>query len=382
MNTTQFILEHRQDNIQTLALQRSRYPSVDIDFALQQIQGWQLTQKKLPQIAQINNWLYPKRISTEQASSETTAIYKQQLISQLNIQSLADLTGGMGIDCFYMSQHAQQTIYVEKEQELCNLATHNFSITNKNIQVINSTAEQFLNNTNTLDCIYLDPARRNTNGQKVFLLEQCQPNIAELYNTLINKAKYILIKLSPMLDIQQALHTLNNTQQIHTIALQGEVKELLFLIEKDFNQEPTFFAANLLTNQPTLQFTHSQLLNAQTNYATQPLSFIYEPNPAIMKTEAYKLLSQKYNLLKLAPNSHLFTADQLIRNFPGKIFQVISHANKKNLNKQHLSVIAKNYPLTAQQIKNKYKLQESDSQFLIATQLQQQPIMLLTQIIR
>ena len=208
---------------ETLALQRKHFSHLsdeEFRFMLQQVDGRQRTREKLPTFATINDWWYPVRLSCEQCSSELTAKYKAQLIVNHQFDTLIDLTAGYGVDTFFMSQSTKQAHYIERNHDLCQIAEHNFTITNRNIQIHNTTAEEFMADfqpTSINNIIYIDPARRNNNGNKVFLIEDCEPNIISLLPILVSKSKAVLIKLSPMLDIKATLRALDIPFEVHIV---------------------------------------------------------------------------------------------------------------------------------------------------------------------
>ena len=195
---------------------------------LQQVDGYQRTKDKLPTFAQIEDWWYPVRLSCEQCSSEATARYKSLLLPTLAF-TFTDLTGGYGVDTYFMSEHATQAHYVERNEDLCKIVAHNFQTTRPQVQIHNLDALQYLQEMPSCDVIYLDPARRDQHGGKVFRLEDCEPNVVEILNTLRSKSKLIIIKLSPMLDITQALNSLEGIWEVHIVAVKNEVKEVLLV---------------------------------------------------------------------------------------------------------------------------------------------------------
>ena len=229
MNTTR---------VEELALQRKRFAHLtdeEFRFMLQQVDGRQRTRDKLPTFATIDDWWYPVRLSCEQCSSEATARYKAQLIAH-SLPSkgksgwvFTDLTGGYGVDTFFMSEHATEAHYVERNEELCRIVAHNFRQTRPQVQIHNTDSLDYLQDMTFSDVIYIDPARRDQHGGKVFRLEDCEPNVVELLPTLTAKSNLLMIKLSPMLDITQALHSLAGTWDVHIVAVKNEVKEVLLL---------------------------------------------------------------------------------------------------------------------------------------------------------
>ena len=358
-----------------IALQRNRYPDVDIDFALRQIEGWQRARKKLPSIALIEDWWYPQRVSTEQCSSEMTAgwkaAYLQSLQSRLNrkAESIVDLTGGMGIDTMWLSSVAKKSVYVERDEELCRLARHNFKVAGKNIEVVCSSAEDYLERMDRVDCIYIDPSRRDSAGRKVYQLEDCSPDIVKIQSALLRKCGLLLLKLSPMLDIEAALRVLEGTRDVNVLAVEGEVKELLLCVVGGYEGEAQYRALNLGTGQPEIVFTRIEEQQAAAEYASAAGKFLYEPNAAVMKAGCFRLIGNRYGLKKLAANTHLYTSDELVSDFCGRRFEVMGIADKRALRGRRLSVLSRNYPLTAEQIKSRYGLREDDREWLVATRI-------------
>ncbi len=382
--TWQFIAEHREDDVRELALKQKQkhngqkqYPqdNVDIAFALQQIQGWQRARHKLPTISQIAGWLYPPSLSLEQCSSELTARHKTEVLSVLCRQlpansTLIDLTGGMGIDTYFLSDLFSHTLYIERQPELAELARNNFTLTGKSIEVKNAEAEDVLTSIEHVGCIYCDPARRSSAGGKVFRLSDCTPDLTTLYPLLAQKADLLMFKLSPMLDLTEALRTLTDAVQVDIVAVRGEVKELLVVCQPaaaDATQIQVR-AINLGTTQPTFSF-NLNLTHAQQTYATGVSRYIYEPNAALMKAGCFDAIAEHYNIVQLARDSHLYTSDTLVNDFPGRIFLTEAIADKHTIKGQTFSVISRNHPLSADRIRQRYHLRQSDQHFLIATSL-------------
>ncbi len=384
------ISEHLHDNVQQLALQRNRFPQLsdtDFRFLLQQIEGRQRTKDKLPTFAQIADWWYPVRLSCEQCSSETTARYKAQVIRQLDKSHdiLIDLTGGYGVDTYFLSEYVQEAHYVERNADLCAIAEHNFSLYRPKIQVHNTTAEEFLASlpisnspypiSNTL--IYLDPARRSQSGSKVFRIEDCEPNVIQLLPTLRKYATTILIKFSPMLDITAAMQSLGNEWNVHVVAVQNEVKEVLFVTGCG-----TIHAVNIHHQQTdTFSLTQEAEKNALCSLAQTIGTYLYEPNAAIIKAGAFRLIGERYGLAKLDSNTHLYTSDTLLPDFPGRVWEVVDTEikdPKKQLDtKAKYSIISRNYPLSPEQIRKKYRLPDGDDYYLIGARHQGKPVLIL-----
>ena len=400
---------------------------------VQQQEGRERLRDKLPTLVQQPDWWFPPRLACEQCSSERTATYKAELIRPHYTPSLSpslsrewqggsfiDLTGGYGIDSFYLSAMATEAHYVEQNPELCRIAEHNFARTRPHLQVHNTTAEEFLRNlpdipntersevhyTNSptrseakfitqssqhevpnterseVTCIYLDPARRDNHGGKVFRIEDCTPNIIDMLPLLKQKSTILMIKLSPMLDITAALRSLGEGWQVHVVAVRNEVKELLFIKSwrgSDGLGGSYLTAANYTQDHwQTLSFTLEEEQNAQVNYwhSTDAPRYLYEPNAAILKAAAFRFVSEHFRLAKLAPSTHLYAADHLLTDFPGRVWEVVSPLTSSML--KHLpdtirergaSILTRNYPLSADQLRKKLKLKECAEQTIIAARI-------------
>ena len=393
------VFKHLHDDVQQLALQRNRFPHLsdaDFRFFLQQIEGRQRTRDKLPTLAQKTDWWYPVRLSCEQCSSEATACYKTQIVQSFYSQpstfdTFIDLTAGYGIDTFFMAENAIEAHYVERNAELCAIAEHNFSRYRPKIQVHNTTAEKFLTTLpisnsqypipdtpypipNTL--IYLDPARRSQSGGKVFRIEDCEPNVTDLLPTLRKHASHIMIKFSPMLDITAALRVLGNDWDTHIVAVHNEVKEVLFITGTG-----AMHAVNIRPSHTDhFLFSDEEEKNAPMQIASHIELYIYEPNAAIIKAGAFRLVGERYGLQKLDTNTHLYTSNIRLPDFPGRVWEVVD-AELKDPKKQldstaKYSIISRNHPLTPEQIRKKYKLKDGDNYYLLAARHQGKPILI------
>lgn len=388
------VTEYQHDDVQQLALQRNRFSQLsdtDFRFFLQQVEGKQRTRDKLPTFAQIEDWWYPVRLSCEQCSSEATARYKAELIGHKH-DTLIDLTAGYGVDTFFMAEHTQQAHYVERNADLCAIAEHNFSLYRPNIQVHNTTAEEFLSSlpiTNSQypifnspypishTLIYLDPARRSQSGSKVFRIEDCEPNIIDLLPSLRKHTSHIMIKFSPMLDITAALRILGNDWDTHIVAVNNEVKEVLFLTGTG-----VMHAVNIRGMQTDrLLFSPEDEKQAQLTIAIDIQQYIYESNAAIIKAGAFRWVGERYGLQKLDTNTHLYTSSTLLPDFPGRVWEVIDaeiKEPKKQLDtKAKYSILSRNYPLSPEEIRKKYKLKDGDDMYLLAARHQGKPKLIL-----
>ena len=409
--TKDFINAHLNDDVNKLAL--SKFPD-DIDklFVIRQIQARQLLNKKLPSWSENDELLFPKRLSLEQCSSELTAKYKRT-ICRRDAKSLIDLTGGMGVDTSFLSDNFDETIYVESQTELCELAEHNFKVLKKNIKVVNAKAEDFLMQCGEVDCIYLDPARRDEYGRKMVSLHDCSPDVAELQDLLFEKTNTVIVKLSPMLDIDIIKKELKNIKEIHVVAVKNECKEVLVLCQRTTdNGQQTSSEEDArpcistrvvdLHENWKFSFTEDEVQNAIPTFADEIGKYLYEPSVACMKAAPFKLLSQRFNIKKLHRNSHLYTSDELVADFPGRIFEVINVIpfNKKtkktlmqtltqtqsdehsatwrlgDLVTQKVSIAVRNFPLSAEELRKHLGFKDGDDFYIFGTTMKGEKKML------
>ena len=368
--TKQFIRENLNADVPTLALKKAPV-GTDVSLALRQIAARQLLQKKVPQWADNEELLFPAHLSIEQCSSEATARYKARLLQG---QSFADLTGGLGIDTYYISRQFHQSDYVERQGELCDLARHNYAVLKSDIKVWNESAEEYLSHCGPKDCIFVDPARRDEHGRKTVCVADCTPNVAALQDRMLEKAVKVLVKLSPMLDISKALEELHHVKEVHVVAVANECKELDLVMEKEYQGETQFVCVNLLTDQPELRFGLEEERNSVGRLAESVLKYLYEPNPAIMKAGCFKLLTERFGVYKLHKNSNLYTSEKLLSNFPGRIFEVEGWAPYNKKVKQALlpdvkkaSIAVRNFPLSVVELRKTLKIDEGDTIYLFAT---------------
>ncbi len=397
-----FISKHLKDDVNKLAL--SKFPEdIDKQFVIRQIQARQVLSKKLPSWAENDELIFPKKLSLEQCSSELAAKYKASLLKG---KTLIDLTGGMGVDTAFLSDNFDKSYYVEMQEELCEIAKHNFKILNKNIEVVNDNAEHFLTICDEVDCIYLDPARRDEYGRKMVSLHDCSPDVAELQDVLFEKAKTVMVKLSPMLDIDIVKKELKNIKEIHVVAVRNECKELVLVLGQqatDNGQQTSPMAhgsrliATDLRESWNFTFDEDEEQDAEWTLADTVGKYLYEPGVACMKAGCFKLLSQKYNLDKLHRNSHLYTSDNLVPDFPGRVFEVIEtfpfdKKTKKEISSRcqqttdngqqtleessklkaqgsrlKASVAVRNFPLSAEELKKNLGLQDGNDLYIFGT---------------
>ena len=447
--TKDFINAHLNDDVNKLAL--SKFPDdIDKQFVIRQIQARQLLKKKLPSWSENDELLFPKRLSLEQCSSELTAKYKRTISSrdaetqsgdeeaQCNIcenqcrsvgekRTLIDLTGGMGVDTSFLSDNFDETIYVESQAELCELAEHNFKVLKKNIKVVNAKAEDFLTQCGEVDCIYLDPARRDEYGRKMVSLHDCSPDVAELQDLLFEKTNTVIVKLSPMLDIDIIKKELKNIKEIHVVAVKNECKEVLVKSTRQRDNETTSREASMipaikridtsdeneairrlyisaidLKEDWKFSFTEDEEQNAIPTFADEIGKYLYEPCVACMKAAPFKLLSQRFNIKKLHRNSHLYTSDELVADFPGRTFEVINvipfdKKTKKTLMQtltqtqsdehsatwrlgdlvtQKASIAVRNFPLSAEALRKHLGFKDGDDFYIFGTTMKGEKKML------
>lgn len=369
-----FVDEHEFDDVHSLAIKTKLYPDIDIQFAIRQITGRKIAKEKIPSWYNNKCLIYPVHLSLEQASSEATANYKASLFKG---DSMADLTGGFGIDFSFISHHFNKATYVEQQPELVEIAQHNFEkLSLKNVSVKNEDAAKYLTEMSPVDLIYIDPARRDIKGRKTVLIEDCTPNILEIENLLEEKGKQTMIKLSPMLDISLAVRSMNNISDVHIVSCNNECKELLFIKNKKADHQQ-YHCINI-RNDKIDKFTFNREKEEQLNitYTSTPEGFLYEPNASILKAGAYKSIANAYNLRKLHPSSHLYTSENFHPDFQGRKFKIenICSLNKKDL-KQFLpdikkaNIATRNFPIPVDEIRKKTGLKDGGDIYIFATTL-------------
>lgn len=367
-----FIKQHLADDVRALALKIRPAGGLRIQYVLQQIAGYQAMRKKMPQWADTGGILYPVHLSIEQCSSAETAQYKARILERIcnRIENFADLTSGFGVDFYVMSESADHAFYIERNEELCQIAEHNFSVLGRrNFKVLNHDGVDFIRQTDMhFSCIFLDPARRDSHGGKTFHIEDCEPNIVDFQDILMQKADYAIIKLSPMLDISECMLKLRNVSEIHIVAAGNECKEMLVVISgKDAVSCPKIFAKN---DGQILEFTRATEGSAPYRIAgaVEPGMYLYEPNAAIMKAGAYRTLSERFDIEKIHTISHLYVSGELVDDFPGRRFQIVRLGSPKDfrgLKKANIAV--RNYPMKPDELRKKMKLQDGGGVYLFAT---------------
>jgi len=368
-----FILAHEHEDVRDLAL---RYPGEDMPFLLSQIAGRQTAQQKIPSWYLTDGIIYPVHLSLEQSSSEMTARYKASLVPEGRMR-FADLTGGMGVDFSFLSPRFSHAVYLEQNEELCQLAVHNFGLLGlTHAAVLHGKSEDYLSQMEKADLIYLDPARRDEGGRKVIRIEDCTPDVTRLKEQLLEKAERVMIKYSPMLDISLAVKTLGNVREVHIVSVENECRELLFILSKE-EGACLYHAVNLHRAGEKDVFVFSPAAEAQETVLTsQHGRYLYEPNASVLKAGAFNAVANRYRVKKLHRHSHLYTSDLLAADFPGRIFEIdkLFAPNRNNIRlllqetkKANISV--RNFPMSVAEIRRKTGLKEGGDCYLFATTL-------------
>lgn len=388
MTNEEFIKQHRNENPLSLALKKTP-EGVDIQWCLRQIEGYNVAKKKLPEWAKIDNLWFPPRLSMEQCSSEATAKYKQAIAERLGIKILIDLTGGFGIDFSYMAKNMEAACYVEQQEVLCSVANHNFPLIGlQNTKISNTTCEEFWKqytaDATTAEAqqdkclIYLDPARRNDRGEKVFSISDCTPDVTLLQDSLLEHSAHVMLKLSPMLDIVQARRMLKGITEIHVVSVKGECKELVFVMSKKADEQ-RYYCVNLETSEETFTSPLSSTME-QADIASHldiaAGAFIFEPNASIMKAGVQNAFAKRYNLRKLHPMSNLFLGKEYKENIPARQFVIeqTSDFQKANLKSfmqdiRQANLTIRNFPSTVDDLKKRLKIKDGGNIYLFATTL-------------
>ena len=377
--TWRYICEHANDDVRQLALQGSRNEEVDMSMALQQIQGQQMARRKLPTWASISGILYPSHLSMEQCSSEQTSRYKAQVLCGLPTKKrIVDLTGGFGVDFAFMSEAYVEAVYVEQQPELYSIATYNFSLLKLRpaLKTLCADGMDYLHQMDHASLIFLDPARRNEYGGRTYGISDCTPNVLLILDELLSKGDHVMLKLSPMLDWRKAINDVGykHVEQVHIVSVGNECKELLLVLSAKGCPTPHIYCVNdgqtesfELSTQPSSLFSEG---------AAEVGHFLYEPNASLMKAGLFDELAERYGVTPIAKNSHLFTSEEKIAAFPGRIFQItsVSSMNKQELRTkihplQRANISVRNFPMSVADLRKRLKLSEGGSNYIFATTL-------------
>jgi hypothetical protein len=359
-------------DLHSLLLKKSPFPEVSIQEIVQQIKGKQVAQKKFPFLLK-EGIIFPPQLNLEQSSSEKTALYKSEILKG---KKFIDLTSGFGIDAYYLSQNFEEITLVEQNSELLEIVENNWNVLGRKATFINQKLEDFLNeNKATFDVIYLDPARRDNNKNKVFLLEDLSPNIIEIQDKLLSISNEVAIKLSPLIDLKYLISVLPNIVRIEIIAVKNDVKEVVIFLSDKNSDGIICNCVNLESEESAFTFNFGEGENAHAEYS-EPEKFICIPNNSILKAGVFNLISEKFQLKKLHPNSHFYTSDKKNNDFPGRIFEMEIVDAKHIKKKSQFNIISKNYPLKPEEIKKKYGLKDGGENYLIFTQSKKGKIIL------
>ena len=405
MTTAEFIREYRERDIRQLALQANRFPDVDMPYALDQIQGWQIARRKLPKWAACDGVIFPPHLSMEQCSSEPTAQYKLNLAmewttlnSELSTQNcrrqqfktqnskfktstrMTDLTGGFGVDFSFTSCAFAAATYVERNEQLCHIVEHNLPLLGlNNATVVCADAVEYLSTVEPQTMLFLDPARRDEHGAKTVMLADCTPDVVQLLPKLLEKSRFTMLKLSPMLDWHKAVDDLQGTvREVHIVSVGGECKELLLVLSTVVESELKVYCADLSTaSAPLSLFVYtpgSSAPVANSKLKTQNSKFVHEPNASIMKAGCFDELAAAYGVSPVSRNSHLFLSDEPIEGFPGRSFVVerVTTMNKGELRKalvgiEKANIATRNFPLTVAELRKRLKIKDGGDVYIFAT---------------
>ena len=371
-----YINANLETDLHSLLLKKSPFSDVSMQEMVQQIKGKKVAHRKFPFLLK-EDIVFPPNLNLEQASSQSTAEFKAD---NLNGKKFLDLTCGFGIDAYFLSQNFEEITLVEKNPELLDLVKHNWKILNKTATFVNENLEHFLaKNSERFDVIYLDPARRDSEKNKKFLLEDLSPNLLEIQDQLLEISSQIIIKLSPLIDISYLISVLKNVAKIQIIAVRNEVKELIVFLEKARKGDDVEISCiNLESDDAEFAFQFKEEKTAVSAFS-EPQQFLYIPNNAVLKSGAFNLISQFFNGKKLHPNTHFYTSDKRIERFPGRVLE-INMIDSKHIRKgEKYNIISKNYPLSPDEIKKKYKILDGGNCYLIFTQTQNRKIILKSQ---
>ena len=393
--TDEFILSHRNEDVRQLALKYINNKDIDIHYALTQISAWQKARIKLPLWAQKDDIIYPEHLPMEQCSSQATAEYKLEIVKSLCKQeNMIDLTAGFGVDCSIIGQWFKHITAIDRNEELCKLLLHNLPVMGcDNISVINEDCEQYLTSLNNkeekphFNLLFIDPARRDKNGNKTFLINDCSPDVCLLNDIMLEIADIVMIKLSPMLDLTSIESSLKGIYNIHVVSVNNECKEILIVLKSDLKEQsssPEIVCVNTTKQRTeTFKFTKAEEATAVntffdynkdiTNDFTNNTLYLYEPNASIMKSGAYKTTATKFGLEKIQQNSHLYISTNKVENFPGRQFKIVDiiQLNKEGIKKiknyKQANLTTRNFPQSVNELRKKLNLRDGGNTYMFAT---------------
>ncbi len=418
--TREFVAMHRNEDVRELALKAKRVERLDLPSALDQIAGWQIARKKLPQWASCEGIVYPPHISMEQCSSQFTAQYKSEIAQTLLApaatvrarvsdsgesdnqttksepqlsdspesdtlvarSSMVDLTGGFGVDFSYLARGFSQATYVERQRHLCDLAEHNMAALGLDqARIVCGDGVEYLRQMGPVDFIYLDPARRDEHGSRTYAIEDCTPNVFELRDLLLVKSQYTLVKLSPMLDWRKAVADFDGAvREVHIVATGNECKELLLVLGQQVHEEPSAPRVFCVNDNQRIDYdsaAYTQGLRIGGKPLPEAKNYLYEPNASIMKAGCFDLVEERFGVTQVGPSSHLFVSATPVADFPGRGFAIeaIGGMNKKDIKRllngtKQANIAVRNFPLTAPQLRKKLKLADGGPVYLFGTTMQ------------
>ncbi len=381
--TLDFIREHADDDVRQLALRGSKMSEVDLSYALEQIAGRQKAHTKLPSWASIDGIVYPPHLSMEQCSSELTARYKASIAGKGAL--FVDLTAGFGVDMAFIAQGFQKAVHVERQPQLCAISSENYNVLGLNhIEVVCGDGVEYLHTMNHADLLFIDPARRDEHGGRTYGIADCTPNVLEMLDEMLEKADRVMIKLSPMLDWRKAVADLGKVNDVHIISVDNECKELLLAVNSEErgknSASPSLrvVCVNLLSdgNKECFEFDgyHASPSSSAFHFSPFDSRFLYEPNASIMKAGCFGLLEQRFGVMQLDKNSHLFVSDKEVIGFPGREFLI---EKRTSMNKRELkaaladidkaNITVRNFPMSVAELRKRLKLKEGGEVYIFAT---------------
>lgn len=380
-----FILQHGNDDAGRLRLKYAG--NEKISWAIDQIEARKKIDRKLPLFSENGRLLFPSVLSAEQASSEDTALYKQQILSG-RFDTICDLTGGLGIDSYYMARIASQLTYIERFSHYCDIARHNFKeLRQNNIHVLNGDCRDFLNSPHVrCDLYYIDPARRGSGNKRLYNLFDCEPAVLEILPVVLAEKASLLLKASPMLDIKQTINDLGKVSEIHILSVKNECKELLFLVEPNHAGDPRIYCSNKTLDNKWQTYTFflaEESLLPSSSPVCSLQEYLYEPNSSILKAGAFKSIAQSFGIDKLAVSSHLYTSRKYVSDFPGRAFEILeAYPFSKQVLKKcsrkypQANVSTRNFPLTPDEIRRLGGIKDGGDIYLFATMVNSEKTMI------
>ena len=359
-------------DLHSLLLKKSPFQEVSMQEIVQQIKGKQVAHKKFPFLLK-EGIIFPPQLNLEQSSSDKTAEYKS---NHLNGKKFIDLTSGFGIDAYFLSKNFYDITLVERNADLLKIVENNWGILGRKARFMNQELEDFLqNNQEQFDVVYLDPARRDEQKKKVFLLEDLSPNILEIQEQLLSISEKVIIKLSPLIDLKYLVSVLKSVSQIDIIAVKNDVKEVVIYLSKKESSKIICNCVNLESGENSFQYHFGEEENAISDFG-EPEKYIYIPNNAVLKAGIFNLIGERFRLKKLHPNTHIYTSNKKNNDFPGRILNMEVVDSKFIKKKEQYNVISKNYPLKPEEIRKKYQLKDGGEAYLIFTQSKKGKIIL------